>query len=339
MKVLVTGAGGFIGWHLANRLHSQGNDVYTVDIKLPQFAPCHAEHFQIMDLRLGSHVRQYFEDKGPFDEVYMLAADMGGIGYIEANRADIMRNNVLINCNTLHNAYKTKTKRLLFTSSACAYPVHIQTEDFHRVEEGKVFYALKESDVFPAMPEEGYGWEKLYTEMMCKYYTKEFDFSTRVVRLHNIYGPYGTYEGGREKAPAALCRKVAMSFDDQAIEIWGSGEQIRTFCYIDDCIKGLIKIMQSDYSKCPVNLGSDQPITIQKLAEMIIKISGKQTGGYVYNHNAATGVHGRSSDNTLLRHITGWSPQIGYKKGLAKTYEWIESEIQKRKELSHARKS
>ena len=331
-RILVTGAGGFIGWHLANKLVGEGSKVYAVDEHMPLFKPCKAPYFHILDLRYTGHVQRYFADCGPFDEVYALAADMGGIGYIEEHRADIMRNNVMINCNCLDAAMKSKVGRYLFTSSACVYPTYEQTivSSLFSKKFGMISaWQLTESQAYPAQPEEGYGWEKLYTEMMCKYYKQELGLETRVVRLHNIYGPYGTYDGGREKAPAALCRKVAKANGQQALEIWGDGNQIRTFCYIDDCVEGLIKIMRSDYSD-PVNLGSDKPITIYDLATLIMEIAGKDLGRY-FVHNAATGVHARSSDNTLLKEITGgWEPQIDYKEGLAKTYKWIESEIKKK---------
>lgn len=326
MKVLVTGAGGFIGWHLANRLHDEGNDVYCVDIKLPQFAPCKAGHFQLMDLRLGGHVAKYFMDHGPFDEVYALAADMGGIGYIENFRANIMRNNVLINSHTLHNAYLTKAKRYLFTSSACIYPTVYQSRSSDESES----YKLKESDAYPAMAEEGYGWEKLYTEMMCQWYRREYNFCTRIARLHNIYGPYGAYEGGREKAPAALCRKVINA--DGGIDIWGDGSQIRTFCYIDDAVEGLIRIMRCNY-KNPINLGSDKEITIDGLISIITTIAGKEELLKTYSLDAPQGVFARSSDNTLIRKVLGWEPQISYVEGLKKTYEWIEGQIKLKEQL------
>lgn len=333
MKVLVTGAGGFIGWHLANRLHDEGNDVYCIDIKLPQFAPCKAKHFQLMDLRLQGHVAQYFIDNGPFDEVYALAADMGGIGFIENYRAQIMRNNILINCHTLHHAYMTKAKRYLFTSSACVYPIQLQNR---RLENNDTLYKnfpksymLKESDAYPAMAEEGYGWEKLYTEMMCQWYRREYGFYTRIARLHNIYGPYGAYEGGREKAPAAICRKVINA--DLAIEIWGDGSQIRTFCYIDDAVEGLIRIMRCNY-KNPINLGSDKAMTIDGLVNVITTIAGKDLLR-TYSLNRPQGVFARSSDNTLIKKVLGWEPQISYVEGLKKTYEWIEGQIKLKEQL------
>lgn len=328
MKVLVTGAGGFIGWHLTNRLKADGNTVFAVDLKLPQFAPTKADHFRVIDLRLTHQVNGYFAEFGPFDEVYALAADMGGIGFIEANRADIMRNNVLINCNCLHAAVEySRSGSYLFTSSACVYPVDLQAERLFK----EVVIPLKEDSAYPAQAEEGYGWEKLYTEMMCKWFNREKGLPVRIARLHNIYGPYGTYEGGREKAPAALCRKIAEAEEKGGVEIWGNGKQIRTFCYVDDCVEGLLRIMRSGFTE-PVNLGSDKAITITDLAKLIMKIANKEDLDLRYQHMAARGVFCRSSDNSLLKRVTdGWEPSINYKAGLTRTYDWIRSEIKLRK--------
>lgn len=335
MKILVTGAGGFIGWHLANRLVDEGNDVWAVDIKMPQFKPCKAKHFHILDLRKYPHTLTYFYDNGPFDEVYALAADMGGIGYIENNRAQIMRNNVMINCNTLHSAHKAESKRYLFTSSACVYPLHLQDTDARHAErfslEGAV--RLKEDQAYPAQCEEGYGWEKLYTEMMCQHYREDYGLDTKIARLHNIYGPYGTYEGGREKAPAALCRKVVESKPKHNLEIWGDGRQMRSFCYIDDCIEGLIRIMRSAFAG-PFNLGYDKAISIDDLANMIMQIAFKSLKKkHLKNEIANVGVAARNSDNTLIRKKLNWAPSINYAEGLQKTYEWIKAEIEKEKTL------
>lgn len=314
-KVLVTGAGGFIGHHLVTYLRNLGYWVRGVDIKYPEFSKVNADEFELLDLRRWDNCLQ--ATRG-IDEVYALAADMGGMGYISFNNAIILRNNTLINFHTLESARMNGVKRYFYTSSACVYPEYLQTE----VDVAP----LKESDAYPAQPQDGYGWEKLITERLCLEYRRDFGMETRIVRFHNIFGPQGTWEGGREKAPAALSRKIAIAklTGQTEIEIWGDGEQTRSFCYIDDCLEGIYKLMRSDFRE-PLNLGQDRLISINELAEVIMEIAGvKLTTKHV---DGPQGVRGRNSDNTLLRRVLGWSPEISLEEGLTRTYEWIESQV------------
>jgi GDP-D-mannose 3', 5'-epimerase len=315
-NVLVTGAGGFIGHHLVMSLKSKGFFVIGVDRKFSEFEKTRADRFIIHDIRTPNKDWEgLFQE---MDEVWALAADMGGMGFISKNHAALMRDNVLINIHTLEAARKAKVRKYLYTSSACVYPDFLQTQENAA--------ALIENQAYPANPSEGYGWEKLYTEKMCQYYHEEYGLDTRIVRFHNIYGPQGTWQGGREKAPAALCRKVALAIKDKKdhIEIWGDGQQTRTFCYIDDCIKGLELIMASAYNG-PLNLGRDEAITINELADHVMRITGVRLKKvYV---SGAQGVRGRNSDNTLLKKIIGWSPEIDIATGLKTTYQWIEKQV------------
>jgi len=315
-KILVTGAGGFIGHHLVTSLKSKGFSVIAVDQKLPEFEKTKADRFIIHDIRTSS--RGWEDLFQGVDEVWALAADMGGMGFISKNHATIMRDNTLININTLEASRKARVKKYLYTSSACVYPDHLQTRENAD--------PLAETQAYPANPAEGYGWEKLYTEKMCQYYHEEYGMDMRIVRFHNIYGPLGTWQGGREKAPAAMCRKVAQAIRDKKdhIEIWGDGQQTRTFCYIDDCIKGLELIMGSAYHG-PLNLGRDEMLTINELADQVMKVAGVRLKKV---HIAGPqGVRGRNSDNALLKKIIGWSPEIDIATGLNSTYQWIESQI------------
>jgi nucleoside-diphosphate-sugar epimerase len=281
-----------------------------------EFEKTKADRFMIHDIRIPNKDWEDLFQK--IDEVWALAADMGGMGFISRNHGAIMRDNVLINIHNLEATRKAKVKKYLFTSSACVYPDYLQTQ------ENAV--ALAEDQVYPANPREGYGWEKLYTEKLCQYYYKEYGLDMRIVRFHNIYGPLGSWQGGREKAPASLCRKVAQAIKDKQghIEIWGDGQQTRTFCYIDDCIKGLELIMASAYTG-PLNLGRDEVLTINELADHVIRIAGVQLKKvYV---SGVQGVRGRNSDNTLLNKIIGWSPEIDIATGLKTTYQWIERQV------------
>jgi nucleoside-diphosphate-sugar epimerase len=317
VRILVTGAGGFIGHHLVKRLRAEGNWVRGVDIKPPEYEASEANEFEILDLRR-------FDDallaaRGGINEVYNLAADMGGIGFITAKHAEIARNNILINAQMLEASRQQDVKRFLFSSSACVYAQSKQKD--------ADVTPLREEDAYPADPEPGYGWEKLYTEQLCSYYRQDYRFETRVVRFHNVYGPLGTYEGGREKAPAAICRKVALARNHGAIEIWGDGEQTRSFMYVDDCLEGLIRLMASDYAH-PLNLGTDRLISINGLVDLVCGIAGKQL---TRNHDLSKpqGVRGRNSDNRLLRDVLGWEPSLSLEKGLSLTYSWIENELAK----------
>ena len=310
-KILVTGGGGFIGSHLARYLYSQGNFVRAVDIKFDDYIQekyC-TEKLQL-DLRLWENCLTATKD---VDKVYNFAANMGGIGFITAVGAEVMHDNVLINAQMLEASRKNKVKRFLFSSSACAYPTYKQTDPD--------VTGLREEDAYPADPDNFYGWEKLYTEKMCEAYQRDYGMDIRVLRYHNIYGPDGTYKGGREKAPAALCRKVAEASNPGTLMMWGDGKQTRSFCYIDDCVQGTVKLMESDYDK-PINIGSERLVTINELAEMIIEISGKDVT-LEHDLSAPQGVRGRNADITLARKVLGWEPKVSLEEGLAKTYRWI----------------
>jgi GDP-D-mannose 3',5'-epimerase len=313
-RILVTGAGGFIGHHLVKRLKADGYWVRGVDIKETEYEATPADDFQVLDLREYANCERATQG---IDRVYNLAADMGGIGYITAFLADIARNNILINVHMLEAARQNGVSRFLFSSSACVYAGYKQKDA--NVE------PLKEEDAYPADPEPGYGWEKLYTEEMCHYYRKDHKLETRIVRFHNVYGPLGTYEGGKEKAPAAISRKVALANTGDKIEIWGDGQQTRSFMHVDDCVEGLLRLMRSDYHEA-LNLGTDELVTIDGLVDMISAIAGKKLVK-VHDLSKPQGVRGRNSDNNRLRQVLGWEPSIDLKTGLVPTYKWIEGEV------------
>ena len=316
-KVLVTGAGGFIGSHLVKFLKNKGYWVRGVDIKYPEFFPKNiADEFLILDLR---NFRNCMEAVNNIDKVYNLAANMGGIGFITTVNAEVMRDNVLININIAEAARLSNVKRVFYSSSACIYPTFKQkTQDV---------VPLKEDDAYPADPDNEYGWEKLYSERVYLAYHKDYGLDVRIARYHNIFGPYGTYEGGREKAPAAICRKVALAKEGGEIEIWGDGKQTRSFCYIDDCLEATYKLMESSYTN-PLNIGSDRLVTIDELVDLVCKISGKKLIKK-YDLSKPQGVRGRNADLTLIKKVLGWEPKISLEEGLRRTYEWIVSELKK----------
>lgn len=315
VRVLVTGAGGFIGHHLVGFLKEHRYWVRGVDLKDPEYAPTAADEFLRVDLRRWENCLQ--ATRG-IDEVYALAADMGGMGFISHHHAQILHNNLLISTHTLDAARDNGVRRYLYTSSACVYPEYRQLDT--NVE------PLREDHAYPAAPQDAYGWEKLITERLCEHYRQDYGIETRTVRFHNIFGPLGTWDGGREKAPAALCRKVAVAklTGNSEIEIWGDGEQTRSFCYIDDCVEGIFRLMRSDYHE-PLNLGQDRLISINELADLVANVAGISI---VKKHvTGPQGVRGRNSDNSRLRQVLGWEPQISLEEGLARTYPWIEQNV------------
>ena len=314
-RVLVTGAGGFIGHHLVSYLKRHGYWVRGVDVKYPEYNTTDADEFALLDLRRWENC---LEATNGVEEVYALAADMGGMGFISSHHAQILHNNSLINIHALDAARESGAKRYLYTSSACIYPEYKQT-DVNVIP-------LKEEDAYPAQPQDAYGWEKLIAERLCMHYREDYGIETRIVRFHNIFGPLGTWEGGREKAPAALCRKIAVAklTGNHEIEIWGDGEQTRSFCLIDDCVKGIYRLMRSSYAE-PINLGQDRMVSINQLADIIADIAGIRI---VKKHvPGPQGVRGRNSDNTRLREVLGWEPEVSLEEGLLRTYTWIETQV------------
>lgn len=356
-QILVLGAGGFIGHHLVNRLKSEGCYVVGVDRKHPEFEKTKADEFVIADLRDPLKVslcmfapnQSKAKDENAFDEVYQLAAEMGGAGYIFTGEhdSDVMHNSAMINLNVAYYAAYFGVKKLFYSSSACMYPQNLQ-DGSDRVP-GMEYYgskfgfnpSLKESDAYPANPDSEYGWEKLFSERLYLAYLRNHGLNVRIARFHNIYGPMGTYTGGKEKAPAAICRKVVESefkhinTDGQGIghvkytdiEIWGDGKQTRSFLYIDDCIDAVRLLMQSDFKE-PINIGSEEMVSINDLAEMAIEFSGKNIG--IKHIDGPTGVRVRNSNNDLILEKLGWEPKHSLREGLEKTYKWIKNEVDKK---------
>ena len=319
-QALVLGAGGFIGSHLVKRLKKEGFWVRGVDLKYPEFSPTEADEFIIGDLRNPYLVRYVIDRR--FDEIYQLAADMGGAGYIFTgeNDANVMHNSATINLNVLDAIKDVGVGKIFYSSSACIYPEHIQMDTENR--------GLKESDAYPAAPDSEYGWEKLFSERLYMSYMRNYGVEVRIARFHNIFGPEGTWTGGREKAPAAICRKVAMAEDGGEIEIWGDGKQTRTFLYIDECLEGVRRLMDSDFTG-PVNIGSEELISINDLAKMVIGFSGKNLK--LKHVEGPQGVRGRRSDNTLIKEKLGWAPTKPLREGMEITYRWIEEQVKKLK--------
>lgn len=321
MKILVTGAGGFIAGHLVKFLLKQGHRVIATDIKkLENWYQVFDEAVNLPkhDMRIKHHAMM--TTKG-VDRVYNLACNMGGMGFIQNNHS-LCLESVLIQTHLLMCCRDNGVKDILYSSSACVYPLEAQSE----IKDSNS-QALAEPDAFPANPEDGYGWEKLFSEIITQYFEKDFKINPRICRYHNVYGPHGTWDGGREKVPAAICRKViqAKKSGNHEIEIWGDGEQTRSFCYIDDCITGMQKIWDSGYTK-PLNLGSDEMVSINQLVDIVEDIAGIKLDRK-YKLDAPQGVRGRNSDNTLIEKITGWKPSISLREGMEKTYSWIEEQI------------
>jgi nucleoside-diphosphate-sugar epimerase len=319
-KALVLGGGGFIGSHMVNRLKAEGFWVRAVDLKYPEFSETQADDFIQGDLRDPAVCRSAVDQK--FDEVYQFAADMGGAGFVFTgeNDADIMHNSALINLNILEACLKRNSKKIFYSGSACMYPEHNQMDPDNP--------NCEESSAYPANPDSEYGWEKLFSERLYMAFARNYGFESRIARYHNIFGPEGTWQGGREKAPAAICRKVAMAADGDEIEIWGDGKQTRSFLIIDECIEGSLKLMRSDFMG-PVNIGSDEMVTINQLVDMVADVAGKQI---VKKHiPGPEGVRGRNSDNNLIKEKLGWAPSNSLKWGLEKTYPWILEQINRGK--------
>jgi GDP-D-mannose 3', 5'-epimerase len=313
-KAIITGAGGFIGAHLVKYLKKKGYFVKGIDLKKPQFSKTHADKFIIADLRDLSQVKKHITKT---DELYMLAADMGGMGFISCNGPQIVNNNAIINLNTLKVASEVGIKKVFFSSSACVYPEEKQMKTNNK--------GLKESDAYPANPDTAYGWEKIFIEQVCKTYNDELGMNIKVARFHNIYGPEGTYDGGREKSPAALCRKIAKTKNNGEIEVWGDGKQTRSYCYIDDCLEGVYTLMHSKHNQ-PINVGSDRLVTINKMVKIISEVANKNVS-IKYDLTKPQGVRGRNSNNKNVEKILKWKTNITLEEGLKKTYNWIQSQI------------
>ncbi len=315
-SVLVLGAGGFIGSHLVRKLKHEGCEVIGADLKYPGFSATHADEFLLGDLRSPEFVELVFKKK--FDEVYQLASDMGGAGYIFTgdNDAEVMYNSAQINLNVLNALKHQPATKIFYASSACIYPEHNQLDPQNP--------NCAEDSAYPANPDSEYGWEKLFSERLYLSFARNHNLQVRIARLHNVFGHEGVFKGGREKAPAAICRKVAEAQENSCVEIWGDGKQTRSFLFIDECLEGIERLMKSNYAQ-PINIGSDEMISINELAQKVIAISGKQLS--VKNIDGPTGVRGRNSDNRLIKNVLKWAPTQPLEVGLQKTYRWIASQV------------
>ncbi len=313
-QAVVTGAGGFIGSYFVKYLKARGYQVTGIDLKPPEFSESAADTFHLGDLRDAATARKLIQAA---DELYMFAADMGGMGYIDHVRANLIHNNVLINAHSLAAAKNAGIPLVFYASSACVYPMEKQVDPNNT--------GLKEQDAVPANPDTMYGWEKLFTEQMCASYSLDFGMKVYVGRFHNIYGPESTYDGGREKSIAALCRKIALASPDDEIEVWGDGAQGRSYCYIDDCCEGVYRFVHQPFMG-PINIGSSRLVTVNELIDMIAIIAGKRIKKR-YDTTKPQGVRGRNSDNTLLQKTLSWEPSVPLEKGLKDTYQWIEKQL------------
>lgn len=315
---LVCGAGGFIGGHLVTRLKQEGFWVRGVDMKFPEFHETDADDFAVGDLRDQAFVRSIVDRR--FDEVYQLAADMGGAGYIFTgdHDADVMHNSATINLNVLHACYLRQAQRIFYSSSACMYPAYNQ-EDPDKPN-------CREDSAYPAAPDSEYGWEKLFSERLYLAYRRNYGMQTYVARYHNIFGPYGTWTGGREKAPAAICRKVAAAADGGEVDVWGDGQQTRSFLFIQECVTGTTRLLRSDFAG-PVNIGSEEMVTIDQLVGLVADIAGKRIK--IHHIEGPQGVRGRNSDNRLIQAKLGWEPTMTLREGLSETYAWIETQVRR----------
>jgi GDP-D-mannose 3',5'-epimerase len=317
-KVLICGAGGFIGTHLTRYLRGKGSFVVGVDLKLPEFGETAANEFHLADLRDPRYCSSIFQTE--FDEIYQLAADMGGAGYIftGAHDADIVSNSMQINLNVLRCCCNFPKAKIFFSSSACIYPKYNQEDPFNP--------KCTETEAYPASPDSEYGWEKLMSERLYASYARNYGLNVRIARFHNVFGPEGTWQGGKEKAPAAICRKICKVEDNEFIEIWGDGEQTRSFLYIDECLEGIARLMASDYT-WPLNIGSDQMVSVNKLVHIVSGIAGKKIN--IRHVPGPIGVKARTSDNSLINQVLGWRPTLPLEEGLFKTYNWVSSQIEK----------
>lgn len=324
-KALVFGAGGFIGHHLVGRLKAEGFFVHGVDLHYPLFSKTKADEFTVADLRLPETAVAVM--KGEIDELYQLAADMGGAGYLFTGEHDaqVMYNSMMINLHTLEACTRFNIKKVFFSSSACIYPRHNQQDPDNP--------QCEESTAYPANPDSEYGWEKLFAERLYQAYSRNYGFETKIARFHNVYGPESCWQGGKEKAPAALCRKIAQANDNDIVEIWGNGKQTRSFLYIDDCLDAIRVFMDCHHSG-PVNIGSEEIISIDELAQLIARNVNKKI---VLNYkDGPVGVKGRNSDNQLMKSITGWQPAISLQEGMSSTYKWVNEQLKESKKMQPA---